>query len=56
MGFRSTSPRTSCVHRPATVAVEGFETAMARQREEARKSWIGSGGGSDGGGLVRFAR
>src|SRR5215472_17566997 len=25
------------------VAVEGFETAMARQREEARKSWIGSG-------------
>src|SRR3984893_13412593 len=26
-----------------TVAVEGFETAMARQREEARKSWIGSG-------------
>jgi alanyl-tRNA synthetase len=26
-----------------TVAVEGFETAMERQREEARKSWIGSG-------------
>ena len=26
-----------------TVAVEGFEKAMARQREEARKSWIGSG-------------
>ena len=26
-----------------TVAVPGFETAMARQREEARKSWIGSG-------------
>src|SRR5712671_1827520 len=26
-----------------TVAVERFETAMARQREEARKSWIGSG-------------
>jgi alanyl-tRNA synthetase len=25
------------------VAVEGFERAMARQREEARKSWIGSG-------------
>jgi alanyl-tRNA synthetase len=25
------------------VAVEGFETAMSRQREEARKSWIGSG-------------
>jgi alanyl-tRNA synthetase len=25
------------------VAVEGFEKAMARQREEARKSWIGSG-------------
>ena len=25
------------------VAVEGFDTAMARQREEARKSWIGSG-------------
>jgi alanyl-tRNA synthetase len=25
------------------VAVEGFETAMARQREEARKSWVGSG-------------
>jgi alanyl-tRNA synthetase len=25
------------------VALEGFETAMARQREEARKSWIGSG-------------
>jgi alanyl-tRNA synthetase len=26
-----------------TVAVEGFETAMARQREEARRSWVGSG-------------
>src|SRR5258708_38333356 len=26
-----------------TVAVEGFETAMARQREDARKSWSGSG-------------
>ena len=25
------------------VAVEGFERAMARQREEARKSWVGSG-------------
>jgi alanyl-tRNA synthetase len=25
------------------VALEGFERAMARQREEARKSWIGSG-------------
>jgi alanyl-tRNA synthetase len=25
------------------LAVEGFETAMARQREEARKSWVGSG-------------
>jgi alanyl-tRNA synthetase len=25
------------------VAIEGFEGAMARQREEARKSWIGSG-------------
>ncbi len=25
------------------VAVEGFERAMARQREEARRSWIGSG-------------
>src|SRR5690349_5191841 len=25
------------------VAVEGFETSMARQREEARKSWVGSG-------------
>jgi alanyl-tRNA synthetase len=25
------------------VAVEGFEKAMERQREEARKSWIGSG-------------
>jgi alanyl-tRNA synthetase len=25
------------------VAVEGFDTAMARQREEARKSWVGSG-------------
>jgi alanyl-tRNA synthetase len=25
------------------VAVEGFSAAMARQREEARKSWIGSG-------------
>src|SRR6266446_4194746 len=25
------------------VAAEGFERAMARQREEARKSWIGSG-------------
>ncbi|MGA8552242.1 MAG: alanine--tRNA ligase, partial [Stellaceae bacterium] len=26
-----------------TLAVEGFEAAMARQREEARKSWVGSG-------------
>ena len=26
-----------------TVAIEGFETAMARRRTEARKSWIGSG-------------
>ncbi len=26
-----------------TVAVEGFERAMERQRQEARKSWIGSG-------------
>jgi alanyl-tRNA synthetase len=26
-----------------TVAVEGFSAAMARQREEARKSWVGSG-------------
>jgi alanyl-tRNA synthetase len=26
-----------------TVAVEGFSAAMERQREEARKSWIGSG-------------
>jgi alanyl-tRNA synthetase len=25
------------------VAVDGFDRAMARQREEARKSWIGSG-------------
>jgi alanyl-tRNA synthetase len=25
------------------VAVAGFETAMARQREEARRSWVGSG-------------
>src|SRR5215469_14977110 len=25
------------------VAVEGFDAAMARQREEARKSWVGSG-------------
>jgi alanyl-tRNA synthetase len=25
------------------VAIEGFESAMARQREEARKSWVGSG-------------
>ncbi len=25
------------------VAVEGFEAAMAHQREEARKSWVGSG-------------
>src|SRR5713226_8547992 len=25
------------------VAAEGFERAMARQREEARKSWVGSG-------------
>src|SRR5215469_469795 len=25
------------------VAVEGFTAAMARQREEARKSWVGSG-------------
>jgi alanyl-tRNA synthetase len=25
------------------VAVEGFEKAMQRQREEARKSWVGSG-------------
>jgi len=26
-----------------TVAVEGFSAAMAQQREEARKSWVGSG-------------
>jgi alanyl-tRNA synthetase len=26
-----------------TVAVEGFEAAMARQREEARRNWAGSG-------------
>jgi alanyl-tRNA synthetase len=26
-----------------TVAVEGFSAAMSRQREEARKSWVGSG-------------
>src|ERR1700756_5202485 len=26
-----------------TVAVEGFTAAMQRQREEARKSWVGSG-------------
>src|SRR5262245_1785401 len=26
-----------------SVAVEGFATAMARQREEARRSWVGSG-------------
>src|ERR1700756_4164354 len=25
------------------VAIEGFDKAMARQREEARKSWVGSG-------------
>ncbi len=25
------------------VAIEGFEAAMAHQREEARKSWVGSG-------------
>jgi alanyl-tRNA synthetase len=25
------------------VAIEGFQKAMARQREEARKSWVGSG-------------
>jgi alanyl-tRNA synthetase len=25
------------------VAVEGFQAAMARQREEARRSWVGSG-------------
>ena len=25
------------------VAVEGFDAAMARQREEARRSWVGSG-------------
>ena len=25
------------------VAIEGFEKAMTRQREEARKSWVGSG-------------
>ncbi len=25
------------------VAIDGFEAAMARQREEARKSWVGSG-------------
>ena len=25
------------------VAIEGFEAAMARQREEARRSWVGSG-------------
>ena len=37
------------------VAVEGFETAMARQREEARRSWVGSGEAGDRG-LVRLAR
>ncbi|HWK43290.1 MAG TPA: alanine--tRNA ligase [Stellaceae bacterium] len=26
-----------------SVAVEGFETAMARQRADARKAWVGSG-------------
>ncbi|MGH7059730.1 MAG: alanine--tRNA ligase, partial [Stellaceae bacterium] len=26
-----------------TVAIEGFEAAMARQREEARRNWAGSG-------------
>jgi alanyl-tRNA synthetase len=26
-----------------TVAIEGFSEAMARQREEARKNWVGSG-------------
>jgi alanyl-tRNA synthetase len=26
-----------------SVAIEGFSAAMARQREEARKSWVGSG-------------
>ena len=25
------------------VAIEGFDAAMERQREEARKSWVGSG-------------
>ena len=29
--------------RGRTVAVEGFSAAMERQREEARKSWVGSG-------------
>jgi alanyl-tRNA synthetase len=29
--------------RGGKVAVDGFEAAMARQREEARKSWVGSG-------------
>ncbi|HEY1798465.1 MAG TPA: alanine--tRNA ligase [Stellaceae bacterium] len=30
------------------VAVEGFDTAMARQREEARRSWVGSGEAATG--------
>ncbi len=30
------------------VAVEGFETAMAHQRAEARKSWVGSGEAATG--------
>src|SRR6202043_1864371 len=30
------------------VAIAGFDTAMARQREEARKSWVGSGDAASG--------
>jgi alanyl-tRNA synthetase len=29
--------------RSRTVAIEAFDAAMARQKEEARKSWVGSG-------------
>ncbi len=34
--------------RNRTVAVDGFDAAMARQKEEARKSWVGSGEAATG--------
>jgi alanyl-tRNA synthetase len=34
--------------RGRTVAIAGFDTAMERQREEARKSWVGSGEAATG--------